>query len=75
MSNWGGSVTECIAKHCNGDSVDSAISLAPSIYSRAGVPSPYSFIPTSISTELQDATTAEVSLTSTTSGYFLYLNY
>lgn len=67
MSNWGGPVAECIAENCKGD--DSATSLALSICSSASVPSPYWFIPASISTDLQEAATAEASLTSTTSEY------
>ncbi|CUM57521.1 unnamed protein product [Debaryomyces tyrocola] len=62
MSNWSGPVAECIAEKCKGDNVDSATSLALSICSSAGVPSPYWFIPASISTELQEEDTAEVLL-------------
>lgn len=69
MSNWSGSVAECIAENCKGDNVDSATSLALSICSSAGVPSPYWFIPASISTELQDAAAAAASFSSTTSEY------
>ena len=60
MSNWGGPVAECIAENCQGDNVVTATSLATSICSSAGVPSPFWFIPASASADLLEAAEATI---------------
>ncbi|CUM56031.1 unnamed protein product [Debaryomyces tyrocola] len=68
MSNWGGPVAECIAENCQGDNVVTATSLATSVCSSAGVPSPYWYIPASASADLlQAAAAATVTGTATSS--------
>lgn len=60
MSNWGAPVAECIAENCKGGDVSTATSLATSICSSAGVPSPYWYIQASDATALQSAAEATV---------------
>ncbi|CUM53038.1 uncharacterized protein AC631_05699 [Debaryomyces fabryi] len=67
MSNWGGPVAECIADNCQGDNVVTATSLATSICSSAGVPSPFWFIPASASADLLAAAEATVTDDATSS--------
>lgn len=65
MSNWGGEVAECIAENCEGSGVSTATSLATSVCSSAGVPSPYWYIPASASADLLQAAAAASTVTGT----------
>lgn len=67
MSNWGGEGAECIAKNCQGSDVSTATSLATSVCSSAGVPSPYWCIPASASADLLQAAAAAPTVTGTAS--------
>ena len=65
MSNWGGEVAECIAENCQGSEVSTATSLATSVCSSAGVPSPYWYLPASASADLLQAAAATTTVTGT----------
>ncbi|CAH6722417.1 hypothetical protein CLIB1444_09S03114 [[Candida] jaroonii] len=58
MQNWGGKVADCVASACRGDNVKSVTSLATSLCSSVGAPSPYWFIPATASEALVVAVTA-----------------
>lgn len=60
MSTWGAAVAECFIENCQGSDVSSAASLATSICSSAGVPSPYWYLPASDSAALSSAAAATV---------------
>ncbi|ODV80424.1 CFEM-domain-containing protein, partial [Suhomyces tanzawaensis NRRL Y-17324] len=55
MQQFDGPIGECIASSCKGNNVKSATSLASSLCSSAGVPSPYWFVPASVATALSTA--------------------
>ena len=58
MPQFAGPIGLCIAENCKGEEVVSATSLANSVCSSAGVPSPYWRIPSSVSDSLDYAATA-----------------
>ncbi|WEJ97771.1 hypothetical protein PSN45_005332 [Yamadazyma tenuis] len=73
ITNWSGEVADCVASACAGSEVGTFTSLATSLCSSAGVPSPYLFLPDSASAALISAasrggatTTAESSAAAAT---------
>ncbi|GEQ69469.1 hypothetical protein JCM33374_g3141 [Metschnikowia sp. JCM 33374] len=65
MSNFGSAVANCIAQNCQGADVGSAESLATSVCSSAGVPSPYWYIDSGASSALGAAEAKTVAATTT----------
>lgn len=59
MMNFAGDVADCVASACTGSPVAEVTSLATSLCSEVGVPSPYWFIPLTASAALVEAEATE----------------
>lgn len=63
MSVWGDEVAECVASACSGTEIELMTSLATSICSSAGVPSPYWYLGSDAANDLAAAATKVVTTT------------